>query len=219
LRITAKFSRIVDNPILKKMQEHTILNSRAGTPGTYSFGVPGSYKHKTALYQQVMNNIHLKSGQVVLELSCHDDGKPEVQATILCVQPDPMGGKPVLFGISETKTGFGLDYSQKETPWVDGSFDVIICLGIFNLMSDHAGTMAEIHRLLIPEGKVMIADQWFRRTGPMFANLLQQYGRSNDSRIYSPAWVTRLLKKNRFGMVDILASGPTNFLCTGTALK
>ncbi len=201
------------------MQELTFTNSRSNTPGTYSFGVPGSYKHKTALYQQVLNNITLKSGQVVLELSCPDEGRPEVQAIIHGVYPDPMGGKPLLFGISETETGFGNGNSQNRASWVDGSFDVIICLGIFNLMKDHSGTMAEIHRLLIPGGKVIIADQWFRRTGPMFANLLQQYGRSNDSRIYSPAWVTRLVKKSRFGMVDILASGPTNFLCTGTAIK
>jgi SAM-dependent methyltransferase len=201
------------------MQELTLTNSRSKTPGTYSFGVPGSYKHKTALYQQVLNNITLKSGQVVLELSCPDEGRPEVQATIHGVHPDPMGGKPVLFGISGTESGLGNGHSYSGTSWVDGSFDVIICLGIFNLTTDHSGTMAEIHRLLIPGGKLIIADQWFRRTGPMFANLLQQYGRSSDSRIYSPAWVTRLVKKSRFGMVDILASGPTNFLCTGTAIK
>ncbi|MHC1775413.1 MAG: class I SAM-dependent methyltransferase [Lentimicrobium sp.] len=201
------------------MQELTFINSRSEAPGTYSFGVPGSYKHKTALYQQVLNNITLKPGQLVLELSCPDEGQHEVQATILGVHPDPMGGKPVLFGISGTETGFGNGHSQSRTSWVDGSFDVIICLGIFNLMTDHSGTMTEIHRLLIPGGKVIIADQWFRRTGPMFANLLQQYGRNNDSRIYSPAWVSRLLKKNRFGEVEILASGPTNFLCTGTAIK
>lgn len=201
------------------MPETTSLTNRIEKPRTYSFGVPVSYRHKQALYQQVMNNINLKPGQVVLELSCPENGNSNVQATILSVQTDPMGGTPGLFGISTTETGVGKVNERSLTPWEDGSFETIICIGIFNLMSDHAETMEEIHRLLIPEGKVMIADQWFRRTGPMFANLLNHYGRGNDSRIYSPAWVTRLLKNNRFGMVDIFSAGPTNFLCTAIALK
>ncbi|GEM_PF-889236 len=189
------------------------------TPGAYSYGIPGNYKHKKALYRQIMNNISLKPGQTLLELSCSAEGSQKIIASLNNVQPDLMGGYPGLFEISSTETSVGNSKSNNSIPFADHSFETIICIGVFNLISNHAGTMAEIYRLLSPGGRLIIADQWFRRPGPMFANLLQQYKRSNDSRIYSPVWVTRLLKNNGFGLVDIFSAGATNFLCTATALK
>lgn len=189
------------------------------TPGAYAYGVPGSYKHKAALYRQIMNNISLKSDQTLLELSSSEEGRQKITASQYTVQPDLMGGYPGLFEISSTKTSIGHSKSFNSIPFADDSFETIICIGVFNLISHHAVTMAEVYRLLSPEGKLIIADQWFRRTGPMFANLLQQYKRSSDSRIYSPSWVTKLLKNNGFGLVDIYSAGATNFLCTATPLK
>jgi cyclopropane fatty-acyl-phospholipid synthase-like methyltransferase len=201
------------------MQSNLTTTTIHETPGAYAFGIPGSYQMKTALYRQIMNNISLKTDQTLLELSCTTEGSSKIIASLNNVQPDLMGGYPGLFEISSSETCIGRNKSYRSIPFADNSFKTVVCIGIFNLMSDHTGTMAEIFRLLEPEGRIIIADQWFRRTGPMFVNLLQQYKRSIDSRIYSPSWVTRLLKSNGFGQVSIYPAGATNFLCTAKALK
>jgi SAM-dependent methyltransferase len=202
-----------------KMQSYLTTTTIHKTPGAYAFGIPGNYQLKTALYRQIMNNISLKTGQTLLELSCSTEGNSKIRASLNNVQPDPMGGYPGLFEISSSETSIGHSKSFRSIPFADNSFETVVCIGVFNLMSDHTGTMAEIYRLLVPGGRLIIADQWFRRTGPMFVNLLQQYKRSSESRIYSPSWVTRLLKNNGFGLINIYSAGATNFLCTAKAHK
>ncbi|NTW23624.1 MAG: methyltransferase domain-containing protein [Lentimicrobium sp.] len=188
-------------------------------PDTFSFEVSTSSKYRSALYRQVLANAGLEPGQVFLELDVHPDIKGSIMAKVNLVQSDLMGGFPGLLELSSNETMAGIANTSNSLPWSEGAFDTIICIGIFNHVSDHASLFAEINRLLSPNGKLIIADQWFRKAGPMFANLLQGYKNENDFRIYSPVWVTRLLRKGGFNLIETLPAGATNFFCIATALK
>jgi arsenite methyltransferase len=44
-------------------------------------------------------------------------------------------------------------------PFSDDAFDVVISNGVINLIPDKEGALAEIHRVLTPGGRLMVADQ------------------------------------------------------------
>lgn len=188
-------------------------------PDTFSFDVSISSKYRSALYRQVLANAGPEPGQVLLELDSLPGVKGVVKASVNLVYPDLMGGFPGLLALSSSESIPGISESSFSFPWSDGAFETIICIGLFNHVADHAGLIAENNRLLLPNGKLIIADQWFRKAVPMFANLLQGYKHDNDYRIYSPAWVTRLLRKGGFDLIETLPAGATNFFCIATALK
>lgn len=187
-------------------------------PGSYFFGVPANYEHRSALYLQIFNKFSFNSNDLILEFSSGAAAN-QVNARLHLVTTDPMGGFSGLSEIDAKRTTMGKKDAKQPLPWNDNAFSTIICVGIFNLVEDHSAGLAEIHRLLAPEGRLIIADQWFRKTGPMFSSLMHKYSRNSDSRIYSPAWVSRLLKASGFSLVEIHAYGATNFLCSASKVQ
>lgn len=183
----------------------------------YSFGLYAGFRHKKALYSQILANAKLKSGDVVLELSCPEESCSRVIAAVKVAETGPMGGLPGMLEITSYETCFGKDDpGMVDLPWSGGSFDTILCIGIFNHLSDHEKSITQLRQLLSPKGKLIIADQWFRKATPMFASLLQPYNRSSNFRIYSPTAVNRLLRKSGFAGIETWSAGTTNFLCTAT---
>jgi ubiquinone/menaquinone biosynthesis C-methylase UbiE len=49
--------------------------------------------------------------------------------------------------------------SAEKLPLPDASFDVVISNGVFNLIPDKSGALAESFRVLKPKGRLMLADQ------------------------------------------------------------
>lgn len=180
--------------------------------GAFSYPVPPVFSHKHALYRQIHMNAGLKPGQVILEL-CHKNGNEhQIKAMVNLVEADPMGGLPLLTALSppdaapETDKGILLS-------GINSSFDTILCIGIFNHLHNQVDVFGDIRRMLSPGGRLIIADQWFRKPGAMFDSLLIPYAKTADYRIYSPLAVIRLLKKSGFPSVEVFPAGATNFLC------
>ncbi len=192
---------------------------RTADPGSYFLGVQANYEHRSALYLQIFNKFSFSHNDIILEFSSSDIAVHQVDARIHLVTADPMGGISGLSEIDVKMTTMGRRDEIQPLPWADNSFSTVLCVGIFNLVEDHSAGLAEIHRLLAPEGRLIIADQWFRKTGPMFASLMHKYNRNSDSRIYSPAWVSRLLKSSGFSLIEIHANGATNFLCSASKIQ
>ncbi|MFH1120170.1 MAG: methyltransferase domain-containing protein [Bacteroidota bacterium] len=183
----------------------------------YSFGLFAGYNYKSALYSQILSGAGLRSGDIVLGLSCSDEISSRIMAAVNVVETGPMGGMPGMMELVSLETGFGKNSPEGTAlPWSAGSFNTIMCIGIFNHIADQNRTISCIRELLAPSGKLLIADQWFRNPGPMFTTLLQSYTCNSDFRIYSPVAVTRLLKRSGFGMIETRPAGATNFLCTAT---
>ena len=49
--------------------------------------------------------------------------------------------------------------SGEDLPFPEASFDVVISNGVFNLIPDKLKALNEVHRVLKPSGRLMIADQ------------------------------------------------------------
>lgn len=201
----------------RQMLAYTEKSTHETSYGAYSFGLFAGFRHKNALYSQILSGAGLHSGDVVLEISCADEEFPRITAKLNLVENGPLGGLPGMQEVISVETGFGKNSrASEELPWANGTFETIVCIGIFNHIADQEGVITRLRRLLSPTGRLIIADQWFRKAGPMFADLLQPYSRNSDFRIYSPALVSRLLKKSGFDLVETRAAGTTNFLCTAT---
>ena len=54
--------------------------------------------------------------------------------------------------------------SGEQLPFPDDCFDVVISNGVFNLIPDKQKVVHEVFRVLVPGGRLMIADQML--TGP-----------------------------------------------------
>jgi len=201
------------------MLQNNIISVPAEAISAWSFEVSATWKQKDALLKQVLTAAKLHSGELVLDLSCTAGDSSKMLATLSAVEPNPLGGFPGLLRINSVETDLCSTGNGDQLPWSAESFDTIICLGVFNQLVDQSTFIAEIHRLLSPGGKLIIADQWFRKAGPMFASLLQPYACGSEYRIYSPALVTKLLKKSGFGLIETLPAGATNFLCLARAIK
>jgi ubiquinone/menaquinone biosynthesis C-methylase UbiE len=49
--------------------------------------------------------------------------------------------------------------ADENLPFPDDAFDVVISNGVINLIPDKEGVLSEIHRVLKPGGRLMVADQ------------------------------------------------------------
>jgi len=49
--------------------------------------------------------------------------------------------------------------SAEQLPFPDGTFDVVISNGVFNLVPDKRTALKEVFRVLKPDGRLMVADQ------------------------------------------------------------
>jgi ubiquinone/menaquinone biosynthesis C-methylase UbiE len=52
-----------------------------------------------------------------------------------------------------------MEVSAEKLPFPDQHFDVVISNGVFNLIPDKAKALAEVYRILRPNGRLMMADQ------------------------------------------------------------
>ncbi len=52
-----------------------------------------------------------------------------------------------------------VDGSAEKLPFLDGSFEVVISNGVFNLVVDKARALQEVFRVLKPRGRLMVADE------------------------------------------------------------
>ncbi len=84
-------------------------------------------------------------------------------------------------------------------PWEDQRFDVATLTAVFHHFYRPADALKEIHRVLRPEGRVIIVDPWFV---PVVRQVLNAYlyvfQHDGDCRFYSRRELTRLLAAKGF---------------------
>jgi ubiquinone/menaquinone biosynthesis C-methylase UbiE len=51
-----------------------------------------------------------------------------------------------------------LECEAERMPFPDGSFDVVISNGVIDLIPDKDAIFSEIHRVLVPGGRIQVAD-------------------------------------------------------------
>ena len=110
--------------------------------------------------------------------------------------------------IAREKLGKGSDIrlgDSEELPWKDNSFDVVMCIDAFHHYPYPQKALREMHRVIRPEGHLIIADPWHPSPVRQFQNLLVQIllrSRRGDVRIYSESEIRRLLEECQFEPIE-----------------
>ena len=81
-------------------------------------------------------------------------------------------------------------------PWPGGSFDLVVCNSAFHHFPEPVKALNEIRRVLIPGGRIIIADPWWPNPLRFFLNLLiaTPLNYLGDVRVYSEAEMRALLE-------------------------
>ncbi|MCB9016747.1 MAG: hypothetical protein H6541_13245 [Lentimicrobiaceae bacterium] len=188
------------------------------TPASaYSFETVTHQKRNDSLYRQIMNSAQFRPGEIVLELNALSGAGQGFLASINLVNANPLGGLPLLVELSRTEVKEISEIAEVKLNGTDESFDAVILMGVFNQLAFQADAVKRIAGMVYPHGRLIIADQWFRKAGPMLASLLESYRRKGEIRIYSPSFVSRVLRSSGFSHIATWPAGATNFFCIASS--
>jgi len=185
--------------------------------GTYAIATPQILTSKPALYRQIMVNTAFEPGELVIELSKSTSGNDRLKVSLSVVHSAPLAGLPEFLIINSVELPLNAVFDYLDTFFESQEISAIICIGVFNVLGSNGKLLQQIRNAMPRGSRFIIADDWFRKTGPMTESLLTAYTRKSDLRIYSPALVQRILKKHNFAGIEIVPSGATNFLAMSTA--
>jgi arsenite methyltransferase len=110
----------------------------------------------------------IRKGETVLDVGCGGGVDTFVAATIVgpggnAIGIDLISEMVIRARLNLAKTSLKnvsfQEASPEEMPFPDGSFDVVISNGAFNLVIEKAKALKEVFRVLKPRGRLMMADQ------------------------------------------------------------
>lgn len=103
-------------------------------------------------------------------------------------------------------------------PWEDDSFDYIFCVDSFHHYPNPRQALSEFHRVLKPNGQVVLADP----TAPLpvlgVLNSIVRLMRMGDMRMYNKRDLTNLFDSCRFQSIDWRTAGSWGFVASVRAL-
>jgi SAM-dependent methyltransferase len=110
----------------------------------------------------------INPGEAVLDIGCGAGVDTIVAATMvgptgtvtgIDMVPEMLAQARENVRIMDLKNVTFTEASAEKLPLPDASFDVVISNGVFNLIPDKSGALAESFRVLKPKGRLMLADQ------------------------------------------------------------
>lgn len=110
----------------------------------------------------------INPGEAVLDIGCGAGVDTIVAATMvgptgtvtgIDMVPEMLAQAKENVRIMDLKNVTFTEASAEKLPLPDASFDVVISNGVFNLIPDKSGALAESFRVLKPKGRLMLADQ------------------------------------------------------------
>lgn len=191
-----------------------------------------------ALHDSVLQKLDMSVYRSVLDIGCG----PGTVLSLISMKGDvELHGidlSPEMIRIAQDRLGGRADIrlGDSETlPWDKNSFDVIISIASFHHFPTPKKSLAEIHRVIKPEGYVIIADISSFSPLRQLENLLFYISRflpiyrGGDFRLYSESEFCKLLEECRFnsikwesikwGKVNLQAHLLRPYVVTATAEK
>lgn len=91
---------------------------------------------------------------------------------------------------------------SEELPWTESSFDVVLSTQSFHHYPNPGKVLAEMKRVLKPNGHLIIADVWSPTPVRQIMNLLMRFNKDGDVRFYSEKEICRLVEESEFKSIE-----------------
>jgi ubiquinone/menaquinone biosynthesis C-methylase UbiE len=166
-----------------------------------AFDGPERPGHVRTLYPQLRPLLAGLSFRSVLDIGC---GTGELLARLEEWQPAHLAGLDIsanMIAAAREKLGPQVDLhvgDAESLPWPDGSFDLVTCTNSFHHYPDPTRALAEIKRVLIPGGWLVLADIALPPVARTVANWLLPWMRTGDVHFYARHEIEKLLTAGRF---------------------
>jgi len=91
---------------------------------------------------------------------------------------------------------------SEELPWTESSFDVVLSTQSFHHYPNPDKVLAEMKRVLKPNGHLIIADLWSPTPVRQIMNFLMRFDKGGDVRVYSKKEICRLIEESGFKSIE-----------------
>lgn len=174
------------------------------------YDVSNEGEHARSLYQPLLEKLERLSYESVLDVGC---GTGEILSKVTPQGNLTLAGidlSPNMISIAQQKLGERADLrigDAENLPWPDKSFDVVICLDSFHHYPNPRKALAEVRRVLRPDGQFILGDLWAPTPIRQFINLVIPFTRGGDVRVYSQIEICTLLDESGFKEIHWKAVG------------
>jgi ubiquinone/menaquinone biosynthesis C-methylase UbiE len=157
------------------------VNQLRARPAVKDRAEPDERSHALALSAlwagDLLDAVQLHPGERVLDLTC-GTGLVARTAASLVLPGGTVAGIDLTDPALAVARGAGSDL-----PFGDASFDVVICLQGLPLLPDRGWALAEMHRVLVPQGRVAVSVSGRIERCPAFAALAESLERHAGVRV------------------------------------
>ncbi len=175
------------------------------------------------MYEEVMQRIKEQPFKSILDLGCGTG------AVLSLVLTEFAGIKACGIDLSEKmieKAAETLDRDVQlvvgdsdDLPWVDNSFDLVVCNSSFHHFPEPLKVLSDIKRVLKPGGRIIIADPWWSKPKRFCINLFLKspVNYLGDVRIYSEKETRQMLRDCGFASISWELLDKKYFIATALA--
>lgn len=180
-------------------------------------------RHSAALLESVLNRLSQEPFDSFLDVGC---GTGNLLAAIaeteegvglsgIDISPGMIAvAKRKLDGLADLRVG-----DSEKLPWADGTFDVVVTTDSFHHYPRPIGVLAEIKRVLRPNGLLIVADPWWPTPVRQLVNLSLPFLRYGDVRVYSEKAIRRILVHSGFDAIRWERVGQSGYILTALATR
>jgi len=193
-------NKVTDKSINCKEKSKKIFNKKSKN----FYKTPEGIFSRT-MYSTLIQRLNEKTFESLLDIGC---GTGNVLALIQNKFNAQVSGIDLSEGmIEKSKEILGRNADLKigdseNLPWIDDTFDVIICNASFHHYPNPVAVLKEMRRVLKDDGRVIIADPWMPNFIRFFVNLIFPIINNGDVKMYSGDEMSKMLANCGFTAIN-----------------
>lgn len=172
-------------------------------------------QHAQKLYSRVIDTMNENEFKNVLDIGC---GTGNILFELLKKKNVTAAGIDLsenMLAIAKNRLGDKADLRKGDSenlPWESNAFDMIICTDSFHHYPNPKGVLTEMHRVLSPEGKIVIADPWLPTPLRQISNLFIPFSKDGDIKMYSHKDMIKLTEECKLSLISWELVGTNAFI-------
>lgn len=170
------------------MDAHKTQNIQAWNDRARGYDVKGWGRLTRQVVARVLGALEAAPYGSVLDVGCGTGTLLEVLRDRGGVRLAGIDLSPEMIRVAREKLGESVDLrvgDAEALPWENGSFAVVTSTISFHHYPHPVQALREMRRVLVPEGRLVLADAWLPPVLRQIMNLLLPLGREGDVKVYS----------------------------------